>query len=51
MLKKIALGLLAVLVVFLAYVALKSPHYEYGSEIAINAPAAKIFPLRRMIGW
>src|SRR4051812_22680914 len=44
MLKKIGLGLLLVLVVFLGYVALKPPGYDISREISINAPAEKIFP-------
>jgi hypothetical protein len=42
--RKIGLSVLAILVVFLAYVAMQSPNYVISREIAINAPAEKIFP-------
>jgi uncharacterized protein YndB with AHSA1/START domain len=44
MIKKIAMGLGALLVVFLGYAALQSPDYTVAREITINAPAEKIFP-------
>ncbi len=42
--KKIGLAVLAVVTVFLAYVALQPADYEISREITINAPAEKIFP-------
>ena len=44
MLKKVGLAVLAILVLFLAYVGLQSPDYVISREITIQAPAAKIFP-------
>jgi hypothetical protein len=44
MIKKALLGVAAVIVLFLGYVALKSPGYEVSREITINASADKIFP-------
>lgn len=42
--KKVALAILAVLVLFLGWVALQSPDYVISRQIAIQAPAEKIFP-------
>jgi uncharacterized protein YndB with AHSA1/START domain len=44
MLKKIILGGLAVLVVFLIYVSTREGHFNYEKNGVINAPADKIFP-------
>jgi uncharacterized protein YndB with AHSA1/START domain len=44
MLKKIGLGVLAVVVLFLGYVAAQPADYTVSREITINAPAEKIFP-------
>lgn len=44
MLKKILLSVLAVVILFLGYVATQPSHYELSRELKINAPAAKIFP-------
>lgn len=44
MMKKIGLGLLAVVVIFLGYVALQPPVYKISRDILINAPVEKIFP-------
>jgi hypothetical protein len=41
---KISIAVLALLVVFLAYVAFKSPDYEVSRKITIRARAEKIFP-------
>ena len=44
MLKKISLSILALLVAFLGFVALRDPHYVVQREITISAPAEKVFP-------
>jgi hypothetical protein len=44
MIKKVGLIVLAIIVLFLGYVAVQSPDYVISREIAINAPADKIFP-------
>ena len=44
MAKKISIGILLVLAVFLGYVAMKPADYVISREITINAPAEKIFP-------
>jgi hypothetical protein len=44
MLKKVLIGIAAILVMFLAYVAIKSPNYEIERSISINASPDKIFP-------
>ena len=42
--KKIIVSVSALIALFLGYVALQSPHYEVSRQVAINAPAEKIFP-------
>lgn len=42
--KKIILSLLAIVAVFLVYVALQSPHYEISRQITVQAPVEKVFP-------
>ncbi len=44
MLKKIGIGLALVIVAFLAVVAAQPADYTISREIAINAPAEKVFP-------
>jgi uncharacterized protein YndB with AHSA1/START domain len=44
MFKKIGLALLTGIVIFLGYVALKSPEYVVSRQITIDAPAENIFP-------
>lgn len=44
MIKKIGLGLVAVIAVFLGYVAIQPGEYTVSREITINAPVEKIFP-------
>lgn len=44
MAKKIALVVVALLILPLIYAAFQSPHYEVSREITINAPASKVFP-------
>lgn len=44
MFKKIILGLVAALVLFLGYVATRDGHFRYERSGVINAPAEKIFP-------
>jgi uncharacterized protein YndB with AHSA1/START domain len=44
MLKKIGIIVLAILAVFLGYVALQPSHYEISRQTTIHAPAEKIFP-------
>lgn len=44
MLLKIGLGFLALLVIFVAYIALQSPDYVVSREVSIQASAEKIFP-------
>jgi len=44
MILKICLAVSATVVVFLVYVATRSPDYIISREITINAPADKIFP-------
>jgi len=44
MLKKIALGVVALIVVIVGYAAIQPAEYEISRETTINAPAAKVFP-------
>ncbi|WP_413558958.1 SRPBCC family protein [Bdellovibrio sp. HCB209] len=44
MVKKIALGVLILVVVFLGYVATRPSAFRYENSTVINAPADKIFP-------
>jgi hypothetical protein len=44
MVKKIILGLVALLALFFIYVAVQPAEYVISREITINAPAEKIFP-------
>jgi hypothetical protein len=44
MAKKIAIGVLVVIVLFLGYVSTRSGSFRYENSTVINAPADKIFP-------
>jgi uncharacterized protein YndB with AHSA1/START domain len=44
MIKKIGLALLAVIILFMGYVAIQPSDYTISREVSINAPAEKIFP-------
>lgn len=44
MMIKIGLGLIAVILLFLGYVALQPSHFKVERQITIHAPAEKIFP-------
>ena len=44
MLKKILLGIAVIVLLFAGFVTTRPSHYHMARELAINAPAAKIFP-------
>lgn len=43
--KKIGLGIVAALVIFLAYVSTRNGHFHYERSGIINAPVTRIFPV------
>ncbi len=55
MLKKIALGLAAVIIAILLFATTKPDHFEYSSSVTMKAPPAKIFDyvndLSRFPSW